>query len=466
MNVSKGSLPWAGACYGIDLQAGRLVVVRAERRAGQVSWDPVDPQDPGFREACRAGGGCSGCVSSRESSTRWLDVPFASLSKAAKVLPTLLDIQLPFPLEECVYGFLQEGRREAMRLRKQEARAATRKVLAVVARFQDVERRIAELKARGVDPVMLDHEGLALWTQSLREVPPTPRESDLPRAVVYLGLERSVLVVGRGEHYLGAHGIRTDDDAQIRRFLAVDLEGEPVSRGIRWMWTGPRARDAETVTGILEHLPAAWSGPTSVHEAPETFLARALAVRAVAPGPLRCNLRTDRLTHPEIMRRSRSRSLTAAAACAVAGLLIAGTNLLWEMGVRQRRSAFDRASARLAEDLAGYPVSGRGSDALEMVGVEIEKRTAELAPFYHATRASLLETVAEVMRAGKRQGLHYDVLSIGRRAVSISGSAPDWDRCEAVSRCLAEAGYTVELERQELLDGDRVPFTIRSGGAP
>ena len=197
------------ACYGVDLDGNDLIVARGERSRGRISHSIVAPTDPAFKAAISGGAACIGCLSAKESFTRWLEAPFAAAGKALKVFPTLLDVELPFPLEDCIYCF-SDMRRTG---------SGTTRALAVVARRQDIERKIAALNEKNVDPVMLDQEGLALWTQSLREAPVAAAESGLLRVIIHLGGDHVSVVIGRGTEFINAHGMLSRDAGQIGRLM-------------------------------------------------------------------------------------------------------------------------------------------------------------------------------------------------------------------------------------------------------
>ncbi|MCX6997673.1 MAG: hypothetical protein NTV49_11445 [Kiritimatiellaeota bacterium] len=99
------------------------------------------------------------------------------------MLPSLLDVQLPFPLETCLYQFPVVRADAAGRIR----------ALAVAARRTEIAAQLDRCRALDLDPVVLDHEGLALWTQSLVEIPLAPPAL---RVVAYLGAFRTALAVG------------------------------------------------------------------------------------------------------------------------------------------------------------------------------------------------------------------------------------------------------------------------------
>ena len=89
----------------------------------------------------------------------------ASRAKAEKVFPSLLDIQLPFPLEDCLYQFVEFRRTSEGMV----------SALVCAARREAIQACLDRYQAQGADPMLLDHEGLALWTQSLVEWPVDPR---------------------------------------------------------------------------------------------------------------------------------------------------------------------------------------------------------------------------------------------------------------------------------------------------
>ena len=194
-------------CYGIDGTESRVVVVRSVRGRGRLEQTVVlDRSGPeagaalaqwavGIQEEAESGRAVTAvAMPVAQSFTRWLQTPLTSSAKARKVLPSLLDIQLPFPLETCLYRFPCFRRTPA-----------GIDALAVAAPRQNIAQRLEAFRARGLDPVVLDHEGLALWAQSNQEL---PLERNTLRIVAYLGADRTVLVTGRDGDLVGAHSLR------------------------------------------------------------------------------------------------------------------------------------------------------------------------------------------------------------------------------------------------------------------
>lgn len=451
MNNVSASLRWARACFAVDVQGDQVVLVRAERRRGGLVFSTLSPTAPSFAEAVRKGTPCVACLSARESLTRRLEAPFSTVRKANKVFPTLLDIQLPFALEDCVYGFLPVAHG-----------AGVTRALAVAARLDDVRKRVTALAALGIDAMALDHEGLALWTQSLREAPVGPGEEKILRILVNLRGEPSSLVLGRGEEFLAAHGIREGDFSQVRRLLRPHRTD---TVQVRWLWVGPGAADARTVAALHAPFSSEWPGPSSVLPDPGTFLARALAERALLDGPLRCNLRSASLTHPSMLDRTRKQGVKAAVLFLVAGLLLCGCNGAARAMARQKEAAVDRAFYSLADGLAGSPVKAKGDAAIRIVGDKVRKKTEALKPFVNVLGPSLAATVASVADTAKRDSLRLDMLAVSRDRIQITGASRTWNGCDGLLSGLKRSGYSARLDRKDAGTDGIVPFSILSGSA-
>ncbi len=438
---------------GITGEGSNRVAVRARRTVlGRVRHGAPAGQAP------RPGEAAAGCLLVRESLTLWLQAPFASIPKAQKVLPSLLDVQLPFPLEGCQVRFVDIRRTPEGGVR----------ALAVAARADDVRARLDRCRAQGWDPVLLDHEGLALWTQS-REECPLPAETR--RILLHLDADHVVLVVGQGDRYDAAHSVQSEwagEDpggqafpeqiiGRLQRILRAEL---PEPGAVHWLASGAGASHAARVQGLHRALAGARPGPLTIHRAPEAFLARALATRALTPGPLRCNLRAGELAHPDLLRQLRARKLTTAALFLAAGLLLCGVNLGWHLLTAQREAGFRQTIAGLAADLAPGVRIFPGQEVREARKAS-ERRAVQEAPFLDAFAVPLGGALAELAQAGRAEGTAYATLALRRAGFELAGEADDWDQCERLAARLRALGYAVTLERQEALAEAQVRFLIQ-----
>lgn len=437
----------------MDLADGVPIIVRATRTHMGVNCSRIDSVNASVNDtAGNADLIVAGCLGERESFSRWLTAPFRSARKAAQVLPSILDIQLPFPLEDCMYLFLPGGVGEdGMTL-----------ALAVAARSTAVQDKLAAYKQLGFDPVTLDQEGITLWTQSILEVPSAPGAL---RVVVSLSGGYATMALGKDGLFSGSHSIRQSAD-HIGRILRTRLGSAP--RDLEWAWTGPDAT-ADKVESLLADLRSAWPGKSIVHKDPVTFLARAIATRALSTGPMRCNLRTGTIEHAIMATRRQKYQLRTTLLVLAAGLLLAATSVATSIIARRVLADTQSAFSRQVDKLAGYHVAEKGEKALAKVRKAQRDRLKVSRPFDEAFEPSLVKTLDSILKVGRENGLAYETLFLGREkdkndTVSITGTCATWNQCTKLSQLLKELGYTAHPDRKETSDG-RIYFTI-SQGAP
>lgn len=428
--------------------------MRAERVRGRVVTAEVPADSLG------EGVFCAGSLSVRESFTRWLDVPFSSGGKARKVLPTVLDIELPFALEECIYDIVRIVPNNG-----------NTRALAVGARTVDVQARINGYRSAGFDIRVLDQDGLALWEQALSEFPVEASESERPRIVVDLASERSTIVIGYGEQFISAHGVGTSDGGRVNRLLGVALKGRGVGKP-RWIFAGSRAVDREAARAFVGIAGEQFDGEPELADRPGLFLARAIATRCLNDSSLKTNLRAGVLAHPEMLTAMKRKALAPVLLFSMAGLLLMGINVAGMTFMRARERSIDRAFNKLASETAGFPVTAKGAHALAQVRKKVDERSAVMQPLLMAFSRSLTAVIHDVISAGKESGLDFEVVSIDKVAddndggghILIKGTASEWSGCDGLIRILRNSGYKPVIQRSDALANERIPFTIRSGG--
>ncbi len=432
--------PWARTAVGVDGDPARLTVVRATRRGNSLSFTSISAGDIAPDETVAAP------LLQRESFVKWLTVPLPSARKAERVFPSMLDVQLPFSVEECGYALVMT--------RPTADHTGTRGLL-VGARNGDIEKRLGELQAAGVDPHVLDQESLALWSQCAREWP----TDQAVRLLVYLDAGRTTLVIGQGDELLSAHALRQADPDQIIRLLKSTFAlPPPVSQ---WMWAGPLAAESDTVRKLQTELATRWPGSMQVVNDPKTFLARALATRALNAPPLPCNLRAGRFTHPLIAKRQDQKPYRTAAALLLAGLALIAVNLAWQIATHRRLARAQDQIRALAVDIAGSPrLVPRGQELLSGRRA-LAAQSRQLEPFLAAVERPLVDVLRTILTLGQDENLAFETLTLNRQTVVLHGLASKWSQCERAVTRLKEQGTNVKLERKDAPTGEeRLAFVI------
>lgn len=434
----------ARTAYGFDENGGNPICIKAMRRGRSVSFSPATPAEaasPAPRTVLAA------CLYHRESFTRWLTAPIASPRKAESVFHSLLDVQLPFSVEDCEVALLAS--------RPTPDGTGTQGLVAG-ARHEDIERKLASLATAGLDPHVLDQESIALWQQGLIDTP--VRGDKTARIVVYLGADRVTVVAGQAGEFIGAHSMRQSDAESIQRFLKSQFPETPSAT--LWLWTGPGAT-TDAVAGLQAILVGRWPGTTRIVSEPETFLARALAARALSNGRAGCNLRTGRLMHPDLARRQERQPLLQAGACLAAGLLLCAVNIAWLAAIQHRIGTTQAQLPRLAAAVTGTSNGLKPGQEAIVARRAMEQQVKEMEPFLAAVDHPLRDTLAATLAQAGAEGLGIEMLTLSRKNGVIHGLAPHLEQATRLSQRLGGAGWTATIERKETPPGEeRVAFVI------
>ena len=455
--------------YGLDISAQRLVLVRAVRRGAPQPVLAAAPDAEETRRALQAvareveKGSAALAVAAPAAQTvaRRLQAPFASARKAAKVWPSLLDVELPFPVESavCAYG---------------AARAEKGGVAAIAAavRRADLDAFAEACGAAGFAPTHCDAEALALWDQQAAEAPPA--RAELPRALVWLGADHGTVVRGRGTDFMAAHILRAAPlagagsafealwAARAAPILRAHLAETGGTEMDLW-WAGPGAEDEALAGRLRRVLPADLVFRQETHRSPASFLARALARRAADGGGV--NFLAGERTHPAV-RRAQERSLKRAyAGVWAAALLVLALNGGEAVGRRQRIEAAQRELADLARSIAGEAIPP-GQERL-LVERAIARRDAEMQPFRTARDAAGLEgRLPGLLEAAAAAGAEISRLGLSAEALSIEGSAAHVDAGGNFAERLRELGWSVQADSPGTTPEGRSRFVLKGVAGP
>ena len=446
----KSSSSWPKVCYGIDLSSSESVVVRAEKKRGKVSWNRAEINNTTLAKAVGDQAVSAVCLSARDSLTRRLEAPFSSRSKALRVFPTLLDIQLPFSIEDCQYNFFDYRKTDS----------GTMEALAVAATKENINSKIVSVKEIGFDTEIIDIEGLATWSQILKEtsLQDSGYENDLMRAVLILNGDLSSLTIGRGEYFLNSYGLRSTDVKRVIRQVKAHLLKS--DEKVLWFIAGADATDSDLTSHWKQELSSLSYQNVEVVEDPTSFLARAVAIRSLSGESLCCNLRSGKITHPRIVSHGYKYQFKFAMLLLVTGIFLCAGNIMMQRIVADRNKMVNERFKESVDSLAGYHVTALGADAFSIVEDSIATRKADLTPFIQMFSPSLLDVVADILEVAKKNDLQYESFSLNHKEIFVSGTSGDFDASQELVETLVQAGYYVFNKRSSAISDKRIPFTI------
>ncbi len=453
--------PLAATAYGVDDAGTGTVVIRARHQRGRLRLDPMTAdampgKGNGVATACAMPPGQAMAV--------WLQAPLASRRRVRRVLPTLLDMAMPYPLDECVCAFAPP-----VPIRDGGSAPTTSPApghngmmaLAVAARRADITRRLADLERLGVSPQVLDHEGLALWTQAQREHPPTTGGDAPVRLVVHVRDHEAVLAMGVADTFWSAHRLTDGGHRALERTVRVQLDnaggGRYATAPRTWIWSGTDPADWRT------NAESALPGTSLSVVDPAAFLARALAIRALTRGPLQFNLREGAFEHPEAIRQMQRARHRRMAGMAVAALLLLAVNTAVMVFRSQAREDADARFTQRIAKVAGWPVPAKGENAILIARRELETRQTAFAPLARAFDPSLLETLETVLDAAAAEKADVNAMLLTFDRIRLRGDAPSPAAAESLQQRLKPLRYGTALKTAPLPDG-RVSIVLEGGG--
>ena len=450
-SFSRAPAPWAGVCYGVDDTPERAICVKAERRRGGVTFSRVQVGEIPPAGSLPRGAVIAACLQQQRSFARWLTAPLESPRKARRVFPSILDVQLPFPIEDCEHDLLE--------VRAVAGRGCTRGLMAG-ARGVEIERRLEELRSAGIAPHVLDQEGLALWTQSLDELPPGGiAAGERIRVVIYAADSRVTLAVGRRREFLGAHALRKIEPDAVHRLIAP--YAKETAPEVEWVWTGPLAVDGEAVRTLQSPLSQRWPGPSQTVAEPEAFLARAVAARAISGGPLRWNFRRNRFAHPAQQAREDRAPYVLASSLLAAGLFLCAVNIAWQTVSARRLAAVQRENAALAARVVGAPVPFQ--QEVRSARRALDERMRLMEPFAAAGGPGLQAPLGRLLAIAREEGLAFESMTMGLPSATVRGTAAKWRQCDNAIKRFEQSGWTVKMERKGDAGDTQARFVMTIG---
>lgn len=402
--------------YGADARPGRVVLAKRERGRGTLvaAGAPDNPEVRAALEAAvrdvRAGKAAMAAAMPAEASVlRGLRTGLRSAEKARRVWASLLDLELPMPVEDAVWTVGREwrspdGGREAV------AHAVTRRD------WEAFEERLA---ADGVEATHLD-----AFPEALFAALPASARPEGYRVAVWLGEGFVASAGGTAAGVQSFHVMRASPgagEAFFRRFEARAAEFLELANKPDVWWGGPGASDGE-LSRRLEGVVRSVGGTARFGVIPggEGALALALAERAAEgrTAEFPRGKRESAAWTARERRRTAVRRAWAAGLAVAACVLCAVAQHRREATLRELRGGI----AATAERLAGRRLLP-GQELLLLGREPLKGQLAARSDAYRraADPAGIEAQLAELMDAAWEAGVPLAGLSVAAGAFSAEG---------------------------------------------
>jgi hypothetical protein len=457
--------------YGVEFSDGRVTVVRAYHRkretvfeslangmnvAGDASWTSIAEQLKSDQQSDHAL--VSSSVFTQESFIRPVATPLRSIKKATSILPSLLDVQLPFPLEKCRHQFANVH----------NTADGTVRSVALAVPDERLQSTLDQLGRAGIEPDVMDQEALALWRYTRKSIPPV---SSRPRIILYLGYDRTVAVVGNDREPFTAFSARTaltpeTETVQrerlllrLRQFLAGALR-EMTSPDAQpgYVVTGPMASSgAEDLRKNLVVDPTHWQ--TTEHS--DFWLARALADAQLNEDAWSINLRTGSFAHPNTSRRAKKEQRVLGTSVSLAALFLILVSYSSALLASRSHATVQAAVQESARALTGSAYIPRGQEIF--LAEQFVKSSAEkFRIFQQFLEPTAYPIFSEILSLSRQRGVMLDTLSVRPESIIARGAGTDWKDAEFITDPLSERKWKVVIERNDAGTDERVHFTARA----
>ena len=436
MNSTDDKIPRGAGIGYDDVSSPSPVAVAAWKTGGGFVFKRIDASVRDSSSRLADGARCAAACPSRIVFTARLDVPAASRKgrHAAQVVESLLDTKLAFPVDDSRY---------AVDFDATYLGAPTLSATAYVVRRNELADRLAKLRDVGIDPEYIAPESLALWRRYSAEHPAT--NADAPCALVRAGGDSWTLVAGSGTRPATSMSFAAGDGATVRRTLGIMFPSCPVER-MRWFLCGP----ADSIGSDWEKFRKSANLPESaiptIPEAPEEYLAGALAMEALA-GIFASNLRPTDDPPPAVARRAKRRVVAVRTAiCTVCALLVA-FDVAAALAARSAARHGSETLRDAASRLAGREMHQRGPALAVAARQELDER---LNPEIEAwTARNALADAAEALRVASLRDVSVHSVRIEGGKLTVAGTAATGADIDAVELALRNRGLAVRLERTE-----------------
>lgn len=451
--------------YGVDFSPTDMLVTKATRATVSL-LDTTGGNLPEIRDTIMAEVNSGKATLSvqfpaAQTTIRPLQVALRSKEKAGKVFPSLLDIELPFPIESaiCLYQDIH-------------VREDGIHTLALAIRQHDMESLLSACDAAGFQPTHCDAESLALWEQNRVEYPAIHEEA--ARILVDISDSRILIIRGTGRQFLAAHVLRTAyadwmelDSApawqtwRTRMAQIIDNQtGKETTKSVNIWWSGRGALQDAFVSKLQKSLSAVQTPLRhSIVKEPATLLSRALARRALDDSA--ANFRSGpQWQHPALLRQqAKAANRTLQAIIGISMILIL-VNIFFAFYLKNREAY---VQAQLTQ--ASHAIAPHAPKGMEWVSVQraLQQRETEMRAFQTSMDPNGEEyRLYTILNAAQNAPVEITDIRLMPNQLSATGNAGGIQPLEKWKASLQLDGWNVQIQTSENPETKALHFQLKA----
>lgn len=405
-----------GIRIGIDTSDETLRIVGVGGTS--VHFETCDPHvSPELERALATGNACTAGPQPETTLAVPLKTPALPTNKLQKILPGLLDGQIPLPLSACATAYVHYETA----------------CIAYAIRKTDLQDLIEKLATHGCNPARIVPSAHAAWMLCQAEYPPA--KADEARALFIATAQQTILLTGHGKILERQSLFKTAQEEPLRRLkLAFGGLPEPLTCIVA-------GSEHDTINAALALVAQSSAATILTVLSPGFFLARALACdgkysRTAAD----TNLRQAIFPHAAVTRRQQRPAMILTAAlvgCAIVLAAVALTKVTAATKIeRQTRNTLQN---RL-NTLAGYPIRTQGERALQDARAAMPLNMDEDIQHFIANR--LPHEMASLAMQCKQHDITLQHLSLNANGLTASASTKNENAVDPFVKALQAAGIT------------------------
>jgi len=373
-------------------------------------------------------------LSAEESYLIPLELPIKNKAKATRILPGLLDLQLPYSIDDTSYCFTE--------FRHQSGETSS---CALGARDVEISKALEALELQGIEVEALDHELFACWQYF------TQRENNkAPKILVLVEDNHIQLIAGKNQQpSLSAHIVL--DPANIdqnfralRRTLKSSIEklnSEDTSLSVYLDENHPYKAEIQQSLDRLTVKHTLRSGVLY-------FISSALAQRALVAQEDSFSLLPASRRPASIDKKIARSSIGAAMAVGFSGLFLCAISVAWSYVVSAEDQALQHKLITKAQAMSGYDKIYKGKE-LRMVQQSLSEAVKKQSPFTQLFEASLLEPLSSILQRCKDTDSKLKKVKLSNKHLEINSLSKGLQGAEALKELAIDLGYNASIKNQE-----------------